>query len=181
MLIANQKKNENIAEYLLYMWQIEDMIRAYKLDIDLIQQYIIDKFNQPDEVKQQIREWYENLIEMMRSENIVEKGHLQINQNVIVTLTELHFRLLQSPKEPFYSAAYYQTLPYIVELRSKAGENQVGEVETCFSALYGVLLLKLQGKSVTEETQAAVKQISKFLAVLAEKYKQEKEDVFGKG
>ena len=34
MIIASQKKKENIAEYLLYMWQIEDIIRAYGLDID---------------------------------------------------------------------------------------------------------------------------------------------------
>ncbi len=37
MIIASQKKKENIAEYLLYMWQIEDIIRAYGLDIDQIQ------------------------------------------------------------------------------------------------------------------------------------------------
>ena len=36
MYTASAKKKENIAEYLLYMWQIEDIIRAYKLDIDLI-------------------------------------------------------------------------------------------------------------------------------------------------
>lgn len=36
MIIASQKRKENIAEYLLYMWQIEDIIRAYKLDIDTI-------------------------------------------------------------------------------------------------------------------------------------------------
>lgn len=42
MIIASQKKKENIAEYLLYMWQIEDIIRAYGLDIDQIQKHIID-------------------------------------------------------------------------------------------------------------------------------------------
>ena len=36
MFIASQKRKENIAEYLLYMWQIEDMIRANNLDIDKI-------------------------------------------------------------------------------------------------------------------------------------------------
>ena len=28
MIIAQKKRKENIAEYLLYMWQIEDLIRA---------------------------------------------------------------------------------------------------------------------------------------------------------
>ena len=34
MFVASQKRKENIAEYLLYMWQIEDLIRANNLDID---------------------------------------------------------------------------------------------------------------------------------------------------
>ena len=47
MIIASQKRKENIAEYLLYMWQIEDIIRAYKLDIDTIDEQIVSKYNVP--------------------------------------------------------------------------------------------------------------------------------------
>ena len=43
MIIAQQKRNENIAEYLLYMWQIEDILRAYHLDINLIELNLISK------------------------------------------------------------------------------------------------------------------------------------------
>lgn len=60
MIISSQKKKENIAEYLLYMWQIEDIIRAYKLDLDLIQENIIDKYDIPDSQKKEMREWYES-------------------------------------------------------------------------------------------------------------------------
>ncbi|MCD7972835.1 MAG: DUF4924 family protein [Candidatus Azobacteroides sp.] len=175
MLIANRKKKENIAEYLLYMWQIEDIIRAYHSDIEAIQQHIIDKFDQPEEVKKQIRNWYENLIEMMKIEQVNEKGHLQVNQNILIELTDLHVRMLKSSRQPFYVSAYYKTLPFIVELRSKAGESQKGELETCFAALYGYLLLKLQGKPVTEGTQKAVEQISRLLAILSESYKADRE------
>ena len=174
MLIANLKKKEKIAEYLLYMWQVEDTIRANNLDIDKITENIIDKFQQPDEVKKQMIEWYENLIEMMRLEDIISQGHLQINKNVIIELSDLHHNLLKSSKETFYSAAFYKTLPYIVELRSMAGGDKLGELETCFTALYGVLMLRLQKKEVSPQTMEAVKQISTFLAILSEKYKQEK-------
>ena len=34
MYIAKQLKEKNIAEYLLYMWQVEDIIRAHSLNID---------------------------------------------------------------------------------------------------------------------------------------------------
>ena len=174
MIIASQKKKENIAEYLLYMWQIEDLIRVYKLDIDAIQKYIIDPYDISDEKKKEMRDWYESLIEMMRSEGVEKKGHLQLNKNVIIALTDLHLALLKSPREPFYGASFFKTLPYIVELRGKSGNEQVGEIETCFNALYGVLLLKLQKKELSENTQVAIKQITTFLALLSEKYKQEK-------
>ncbi len=174
MIIASQKKRENIAEYLLYMWQIEDIIRAYELDIDRIQQQIIDPYDLPDEQKKSMREWYESLIDMMRAEGVEKSGHLQLNKNVLIDLTDLHLRLLKSTREPFYGAAFFKTLPYIVELRAKSGHEKAGELESCFNALYGVLLLRLQKKEISSETLKAIQQISSFLALLAEKYKLDK-------
>ncbi len=174
MITASEKKRENIAEYLLYMWQIEDLIRAYKLDSDKIQENIIDKYNDLDDAKRkEMREWYESLIDMMRREGVVEKGHLQINKNVIIALDDLNHRLLSDTKFASYSAQFYHTLPIIVELRSKSGDNKVGEIETCFNALYGILMLRLQGKEISEETKQATAQISKFLALLSHYYKQD--------
>ena len=92
---------------------------------------------------------------MMRRENVMEKGHLQINKNIITWLTDLHLQLLRSSKFPYYSAAYYKALPYIVELRAKGANKEEPELETCFEALYGILLLKLQKKEISEETKKA--------------------------
>ena len=128
---------------------------------------MIAHYDQPEEVKKEIAQWYEELIEMMRSEGVMEKGHIQLNKNVIITLTDLHLRLLKSPKEMVYSAAYYKTLPYIVQLRAKSGGEDLPELETCFAAVYGYLLLRMQGKEVSAETLEGIKQISSFLALLA--------------
>ncbi len=175
MIIAERKRKENIAEYLLYMWQIEDMIRACGGDIDTIEKRIVSGYRgQTPETMTAIREWYDNLAEMMRLEGVLEKGHLQINKNVIIELSDLHERLLKSTREPFYTATFYKTLPYIVELRSRSGKNGAGELETCFNALYGILLLRLQKKPISPETQQAIEQISRFLALLSEKYKQDR-------
>ncbi len=180
MFIAKQKRKENIAEYLLYMWQIEDLIRANNCDIDKIEHNIIDKYNVDDNTKKDIRDWYESLIKMMERENVKGKGHLQINKNIIILLSELHLSLLKSPKFPEYGAEFYKTLPYIVELRAKAGDNPGGEIETCFNALYGTLLLKLQHKEISKETSSAVTQIAKFIAKLAALFKQdEQKPLFG--
>lgn len=176
MLIAQKLRKENIAEYLLYMWQVEDLIRAKDLDIDKISEAIIDQFKQSDEIKTDIKEWYESLIEMMRLEGVQEKGHLQMNNNVIIQLTDLHLQLLRSPKHADYSTAYYRILPIIVELRAKSGGDQVSEIETCFAALYGFLLMKMQDKSVSGETQTAITQISNFIRLLSTKFHLEQED-----
>ena len=174
MITASIKKRENIAEYLLYMWQIEDLIRANKLDIDNIQTSIIDQYKDLTEgQRKEMRDWYESLIDMMRREGVVAKGHLQINKNVIISLEDLHRQLLSNDKFASYSAQFYHSLPIIVELRAKSGDNKSGEIETCFNALYGILLLRLQGKNISEETQQATAQISKFLAVLAMYYKKD--------
>ena len=106
MKIAQQLKAKNIAEYLIYMWQVEDLIRANECDIDKIRENIISRY--PEEEHPALEEWYGNLVDMMRTEGVKEKGHLQINRNVIVNLTELHVELLASPKYPYYSAAYFK-------------------------------------------------------------------------
>lgn len=171
MLIARQKRKENIAEYLLYMWQIEDLIRANCFDMDQIRTTIVSQYDQPDNVKEEIAHWYEDLIEMMRSEGVMEKGHIQLNKNVIITLTDLHLRLLKSPREMVYGSTYYKTLPYIVQLRAKSGGEDLPEIEVCFNALYGYLILKMQGKAICMETMEAIKQISAFLVMLSAKYR----------
>lgn len=112
---------------------------------------------------------------MMHDEGVMEKGHIQINKNIIVWLTDLHLRLLASPKFPYYSAAYYKALPFIVELRSKGADKDVPELETCFDAMYGVLMLKLQKKEITEGTQKALKVIGDLLAMLAGYYIKDKQ------
>lgn len=174
MLISQKLKQENIAEYLLYMWQVEDLIRANHLNIDELEANYISRFHLPTAEHAEMKEWYENLIEMMRSEGVAEKGHIQINKNILVWLTDLHLQLLKSPKYPFYSATYYKALPLIVELRRKAGDEQTGELETCFNALYGLMMLRLQGRPVSEDTSRAMSTISQFIGMLSDYYKKDK-------
>ena len=175
MYISQQLKKKSIVEYLLYMWQVEDLIRANGLDMENIRKNIISPYTSLDEgQKHELEQWYENLIRMMRDENVVKTGHLQININMIEWLTDLHLRLLRSPKFPYYSAAYYKALPFIVELRAKGADKEAPELETCFDAMYGVLMLKLQKKEISDETQKAIKVIGDLLAMLAGYYHKDK-------
>lgn len=173
MYISKQLREESISEYLLYMWQVEDLIRANNFDVDKIEQAVVAAYNLPETQRAELVEWYANLVEMMRLEHVEQSGHLQINKNVILALTDLHLRLMHSQKFPFYQAAYYKALPFIVELRAKGGQDKA-ELENCFDALYGVWMLRLAHKEVGKETIAAVADIVKFIGLLSDYYKKEK-------
>ena len=176
MFVAQELRKKNIAEYLLYMWQIEDTIRAFGCSLSRIRREYIDRFDYTDEQKEDEADWFGNLITMMNSEGCWEQGHLQINKVTLQQLEELHAQLLASPKFPFYNAEYYKVLPYIVELRNRGANKEENEIETCFNSLYGVMLLRLQKKDITPNTQHAVKEISTLIGMLNDYYLKDKQE-----
>lgn len=175
MFVSQKLRKENIAEYLLYMWQVEDIIRAFDCYLPALRRNYLSSFDLSDDDREDLADWYSDLIRMMTEEGKREGGHLQINKVVMQNLVELHNQLLSSPKFPFYSAAYYKVLPYIVELRNK-GDKDVNEIETCFDALYGVMLLRLRKQEVSEDTLSAIKEISTFIGTLSDYYKKDREE-----
>ena len=175
MIISQQLRKTNIAEYVLYMWQVEDIIRAYQCDLSAIKREYISRFDLTDEQREEMVDWYGNLIRMIREEGLTAGGHIQINKIVVQQMNELHAQLLSSPKFPFYNAEYYKVLPFIVELRNK-GSKEISEIETCLNALYGVMMLRLQQKEVSKSTENAVKEITTFLGMLSDYYKKDKEE-----
>ena len=169
MFIAQELRKKSIAEYLLYMWQMEDLIRAYGCSLARIRREYIDRFDYTDEQKDEETDWFGNLIRMMNEEGRRQEGHLQINKIIVKDLADLHNQLMLSGKFPFYHAEYYKVLPFIVELRNK-GDKDVNEIENCLDALYGVMLLRLQQKPVSDETESAIKEITTFIGMLSDYY-----------
>lgn len=174
MFVAQELRKKSIAEYLLYMWQVEDLIRAYGCQLSRIKNEYISQFNYTDEQKEELVDWYGNLVTMMNSEGCREKGHLQINKIIIQDLADLHNMLLQSTKFPFYTAEYYKVLPFIVELRNHGANKEENEIETCFDALYGMVMLRLQKKPVSPDTEHAIKEITTFIGMLSDYYIKDK-------
>lgn len=169
MFIAKSIREKSVVEYLLYMWQMEDLIRAYGCSLTRIRREYIDRFEYTDQQKDEEEDWFGDLIRMMNQEGKREKGHLAINEVLLQDLGDLHVRLLQSTRFPFYSAEYYRVLPFIVELRQKS-DKEIGEVETCLNALYGVMLLRMRQKPISPETAHAIKAITTFLGMLSDYY-----------
>ena len=175
MFVSRELRKKNIAEYLLYMWQVEDLIRANELSVEKLKSTVVNAYALDEAAASELLQWYSDLIAMMRDEDVKESGHLQITRNVIINLTDLHLRLLKSPKVPFYSAAYYKALPFIVEFRTKSEGRGKAEIENCFDVLYMLWMMKLQKREINEETLRATAEISKFISMLSLYFKEEEE------
>ena len=175
MYISQELRQKSIAEYLLYMWQVEDIIRAYDCSLTRLRREYISRFDYDDEQISELTDWYGNLVTMMNSEGKRESGHLQINQVVLQQMVELHAQLLESTKFPFYTAQYYKVLPFIVELRNRGDKNQ-NEIETCLNALYGTMMLRLQKREISPDTKHAITEITTFVGLLSDYYLKDKEE-----
>lgn len=180
MVIADRLKKSNRAEYLLYMWQVEDVVRAYRCDAERLTREYVSRFDLDEAQHEATAQWYADICAMMHSEGVTEKGHIQLCKNILQELAELHEQLLTSPHFPYYREMYYHVLPYIVELRSKRRKEaddapDESELETCFNVLYGIMMLRLQGKEIVQATQKAVKDITTMLGQLSDYYFKDKE------
>ena len=176
MYIAQELRKKNIAEYILYMWQVEDTIRAFGCQLSRIRREYIEQFDYTDEQKEEETDWFGNLIRMMNEEGCRERGHLQINKTTLMMPEALHRQLIDSTKFPFYTSEYYKVLPYIVELRNRGANKKENEIETCFNSLYGVMMLKLQKKDISPDTAHAVKEITTLIGMLNDYYFKDKSE-----
>ncbi len=168
MLIAKEKRQENIAEYILYMWQLEDMIRGCNFDVSKI----LSQFNYPKSTLKEVSEWYLQLAEAMQSEGLQKAGHLMQLKELVQDLSELNIKLLQSKRFKTYEELFNDAIPHISEIVDKSKGALRNEIDACLTGVYGLLMLRLQGKTISEETTNALQTFTKLLAALSHKYHQ---------
>lgn len=168
MLIAQQKLQENIAEYILYMYQIEDVIRAYNLDIEaVLENYVRPQL--PDEsFMSQYRQWYQGLINEMKAQNIEKVGHVASLNEIMVELSYLHTTMLSMDQK--YQGVVDAAKAYIEEFKAKSNLKEKNEVEVTLNAMYMKLLLRLQKKEISAESEEAFDAMRMMLAYLSRAY-----------
>lgn len=170
MLVAKQKRKENIAEYILYLYQIEDLIRAFKLDMNLIQEKLVANYKVGESTKKEITNWYSNLVIMMDKEGKRENGHLQFIENLINDLNEFHLKLLETEKDELYVQIFKAIARLLTELKQK-NKTAGNDIQLTLDTVYGYLLLKIKKSEVSEATSDAVTRLSQWLAVLSKLYR----------
>lgn len=149
-------KKDNLAEYILHLWQMEDVVRAFH----------------EDEVLQQ-NTFLSDLCAMMRAEGVLDSGHTRIAENALSEAEEIHWQLLQDAS---YRAAVMQLQPSLALLKSKTPHPEISDIEMMFIFLYDIMLLRLQKREISNDTLRLQKQVSQLLAHLSRAYKQMREE-----
>jgi hypothetical protein len=168
--VSESKKSQNIAEYLIYMYQMEDLIRSYQGDRAEMDQYLVSKYPVSEGEKIEISIWFANLSKQMKSEGIMVKGHLSELNQVVKELAQLHWDLLKTDKPYFEN--YSKAKPFILEAIVQAdGVNLGNEIQICLNGIYGLLLLRLLDKEVSDGQLKSAEAFGDILSTLNYHYK----------
>ena len=108
------------------------------------------------------------LMDMMHMEGIINGGHLQLAQNALEELIDLHSELLDT--EAPYRAVIMHLQPTLNILKSKTDRPDMSDVEACLVLLYQVMMLRLQKKEISPETEVVVKDATQLLRFLSKTY-----------
>lgn len=144
-----KNKRDNIAEYILYLWQIEDYLRAFPQNADATPEL-------------------HDLHEMMHREGIMDKGHLQLANNALDELEELHKQILN--EDAMYRAAIMRLQPSLNLLKAKTDRPTMSDIEACLTLLYQIMLLRLQKKEITPQTADVQQRATQLLQFLSKTY-----------
>lgn len=170
MIVAREKRKNNIAEYIIYMWQVEDLIRALKFDIDAIKTTLVAQYQVDEANRAEVFNWYANLVLMMEKEQKQNGGHVQFLENLVYDLNRFHLSLLNINIDEQYTRLFNEIKPDIELVKQKSGIVST-DIETALNTLYLLIMLKMNEKKVSEGTQQAVWKFGNFLGYMSKLYK----------
>lgn len=163
--VADRKRKQNIAEYIIYMYQMEDLIRAYQFNLEDIRKYVVSHYPISAGEKEETLSWFQNLTEEMITDQLERRGHLRETQSFVEDLAKLHWELLK--KDKFYFEIYQQAKPHLIHLMMEAkNEIPANEVQLFLNAVYGRLLARLHGREIPKDILEATEIFGSLLSYL---------------
>ena len=144
MFTAQKTRKENIAEYILYLWQLEDLLRALQFSPEAIYSQLVQPSGLTEAQKQETFLWYMDIVNLLREEGKEQQGHLEHTMHLIADLDNLHKQLLVLPVGAEYRRLYSHVAPELPKMKAKLKHPDISDVELFFRALYSVVLLRIQ-------------------------------------
>ena len=168
MDIALAKRRENIAEYILYLWQIEDLLRALQFSPEAIYSQLIAPRGIEEGQRHNYLLWYMDIANLLHQEGKDEKGHLEHTLHLIGDLHDLHLQLMKLPVGEHYRRTYAHLEPELPRLRAVLGNPGMNDTELCFRALYAAMLYRIKGEGEKSAVADTLEFISPVIAELAD-------------
>lgn len=171
MDIAQAKRRENIAEYILYLWQIEDLLRALQFSPEAIYSTLIAPRKElAEEQKRVFLLWYMDIANLLQEESKEEKGHLEHTLHLIADLHNLHLQLMKLPVGEHYRQTFARLESELPRLREILSDPGISDTELAFRALYAAMLYRIKGEGDKPAVADTLEFISPVIAELAETY-----------
>lgn len=170
-MIAAQKKSENIAEYLIYLFQMEDLARTFQFDIDALMENFIKKSVPTVEGQESLKAWFLQLFKDMKAANAVKSGHTENVRESMMELSYLHKTLLEVLNDPKYKTLCEQSQEVMQEFRQRSNLKNHHDVEVLLHAMYMKLQLRIRKQEISAETEEALDKMRIQLAYLSREYK----------
>ncbi|WP_418992838.1 DUF4924 family protein [Alistipes sp.] len=172
MDIAQAKRKENIAEYILYLWQLEDLLRALQFSPEAIFSTLIAPRSDINEGRKPVfLMWYMDIANLLREEGKEEKGHLEHTLHLVADLHNTHLQLLKYPVGEHYRRTWSRLEPELPRLRAVMGNPGMSDTELCFRALYAAMLYRIKGQGDKSAVADTLEFISPVVAELADIYR----------
>ena len=166
-----QERRDNVSGYIIRMWHLEDLLRAARFDVTTIKENLVDPMDADEELRERALKWYVTLADRMVCEGVAEGGHLRDVDEALNELEQLHQALLADAVDPTYAALYREVEPAIQTLSRQGDGTEHGVIETCFTGIYGVMVLQAQGRELSEATVEADRLLRKLMEQLSVHYR----------
>lgn len=167
-----QRRHENIVAYVLAMWQVEDLMRALKLDLAQVESKLIANAEADEESRAGLQGWYAGIVTRMREQGVERVGHLKEVEEVVNELEHLHQALAEVLNDAEYDALLAKAEEAIKTVQLHAGGDPEGPITSALTAVYGVMMLRSQGKAISEETLSSDRVLRALLDHLSKHYRQ---------
>lgn len=189
MYIAIEKRRENIAEYILYLWQLEDLLRALQFSPEAVFSQLVAPRELDGDKQLALHQWYIEIARLIVDEGKSVSGHLDHTMHLIADLQNLHLQLLELPAGERYRELFARLEPELPRLRQvmegseRLDAAQMSDMEICFRALYAVMLYRMKGgqgaAGAVEDVLEIVSPVIAELAGIHRRVEQGEIDLFG--
>ena len=175
MVLAEKKKQENISEYIVYMYQTELLARNFSFDIGKIRALVVEHIKDENlnaAGKEELLKWYEGIITTMLTEKIETEGHLSEVQKLVKELSDLSLELQVNDKT--YFTIFNGARPHI-RASIEAAEGQVNDpIQACLNGVFGLLIARMNGTEIYNNQMIAIEHFGNVLSYLSFHYKSKK-------